>query len=486
MKRVIALAVSLIMALGLLAGCAKGKVTVGEDAKLLWYARINKQASNDAVFQRADEMAREKLGIGLDVVALDDYHNKIQIINASGEDYDIVYTSSVVNNYYKNVADGNLLELDDLLPEYAPKLYKMFGGDIWDAIRVEGKIYGVVNQQIAARAPCVVIPKNNLEILGIDKEKYANASLEDFDEYLRLVHEKTGEYVYMNDFWDAGGVQIYGMELISGGKLPGVIRVNEENPKIINQYETQEYKDYITLRSKWTKEGLTNPMYVSENDLTKFAGYEKNQIIPWLCMSNTYMPGLEQDYKTAYGVEMEVVTKSTPILNSYGLNSTMTGVNSETRYPEKSVEFLEMLHTDKDFYNLIAYGLEDVHYKKIGENRIEVLKDEPYSQPIWAIGNMFNAYLVEGQADNIWEETKKINDEAMRSPIIGFVPDLDEVQLEVANCNAAIDEYINVLNEGLMDAETTYDEFIKKLKTAGCDKLIENLNQQLDEWRSQQ
>lgn len=483
LKRVGLLFLCLLMASTMLAGCKKEE-SVASNEKLLWYARLNKQTANEEVFQKADEMVREKLGIGLDIVALEDYNTKIQVINASGEDYDIVYTSGTVNNYYKNVADENFLALDELLPQYAPNLYKLFGEDVWDAVKVDGKIYGVVNQQIAARAPCFYVPKQNVELLGLDKEKYANASLADYEEYLRLVHEKTGSYTHMADFWTGGGEQVYGMELVNGSNLPGAIRIDEENPKIINQYETEEYKEYIKLRAKWVQEGLTSPMHVTESDLPKFADYPEGEVVPWLGFCNTYMPGVENDYKTSYGIDVEILTKSRPILNGYSLTSTMTAINSETKHPEKSVEFLEMLHTDKEFYNLIAFGIENKHYKKLTENRIEVIDKDAYSQPVWAIANMFNAYLIEGQEDGIWEETKKINNEAKRSPVLGFSPNLDEIQLEVANCNAAMDEYLNVLNEGLMDVDTTYDAFIQKLKTAGCDEMIRKLNEQLDEWRS--
>lgn len=483
LKRAGLLFLCFLVASTMLMGCKKEQNVESND-KLLWYARINKQTANEEVFQKANEMAKEKLGIGLDIVALEDYDTKIQVINASGEDYDIVYTSGTINNYYKNVGDENFLALDELLPKYAPKLNSMFGEDVWDAVRVDGKIYGVVNQQIAARAPCYYVPKQNVELLGLDKEKYANASLEDYEEYLRKVKEKTGSFTYMAGFFTGGGEQIYGMELVNGSNLPGAIRIDEENPKIINQYETEEFKNYIKLRAKWVQEGLTSPMHVTEADLPKYADTPEGEVVPWLGFCNTYMPGVENDYKISYGVDVEILTKSRPVMNGYSLTSTMSAINADTRFPEKSVEFMEMLHTDKDFYNLIAFGLEDKHYKKVSENRIEVIDADAYSQPVWAIGNMFNAYVIDGQEDNIWEETKKINDEAKRSPILGFSPDLDEIQLEVANCNTALDEYLDILNEGLMDVDTTYDAFIQKLKTAGCDEMIRKLNEQLDEWRS--
>ncbi len=478
MKRIICLLLCLVMASGLMAGCGEKK----EDGiTLRWYARINKEADCDEVFEKASEMAQEKIGVKLDIIPLEDYNSKISVINASGEDFDIVYTSSTVNNVYENVADGNLLELDELLPQYAPNLWKEVGEDVWDGIRINGHIYAIPNQQIFARGPGFMIPTQNIELLGLDVEEMQNWTLADFEQYLQAIKDKTGKYGYVASTWGADGCQLEGFEQVLGGGLPGVIRFNEENPEIINQYESEEYKEHIRIRTEWVKKGLAAPMEVTENDVVKYAKGE-GEVIPWLLFMNTYLPGCEATYKQNYGFDVTVVTKSEPLLTSYGLVSTMAAINADTRYPEKAVEFLELLNTDKDFYNLITYGIEGKHYTKTGENHIERSTEHPYSQPAWAIGNTFNGYLLPGQADDVYEATKEINANAKRSPILGFTPDQEPIKLEIANCRAVLDEY-SIIALGIIDTEKEYAEFMSKLKSAGVDKIIKELNKQLAEWR---
>ncbi len=464
-----------------LCGCGKNGGNEQNGKTLKWYARINKQSTNDAVFKKASELTQEKLGVKLNIIPLEDYNTKISVINASGESYDIAYSSSTVNNYYQNIANGNFLELDELLPKYAPKLYKSMDSEMWDGIRVNGKIYGVMNQQIFARGPAMFIPASNIAKLGINTEEYADYSLEDYEKYLRLIKEKTGGYTYLPHVWTGGGYQMFGLELVLGSNLPGAIYYNEKKPTIINQYETKEYKEYIKLREKWVKEGLTAPMETSENDINQFAG-KADEIIPWLGFMPTYKPGVEQEQKQVYNVDISVTTKTQPLLTSYGLVATMAVVNSETKNPEKSVEFLEYLNTDKEFYNLLVYGIEGVNYEKTGEDRIKLLDKVRYSQPSWAIGNVFNSYFVGDQQNDIWEKTREINKNAQKSPILGFAADVEDIKLELTNCSAVQDEYLNMLDEGLADVDTTYKAFITKLKAAGVDKLIEKLNVQLEHW----
>ncbi len=478
MKKRIALLLILVMAISLFAGCGNkddGEIT------LTWYARINDEADCDEVFAKVNEYVKEKIGVNIDIIPVEDYDAKINVINASGEDFDLVYTSSVLNNIYKNVEDGNLLELDELLPKYAPKTWAMFDEEVWDGVRINGKIYGVPNQQIFARAPGFMIPTQNFEALGLDTNTEYK-TMEDYEPYLRAIKEKTGSYAYLGSVWGTDGAMLYGMEHVLGSGLPGVIRYEDENPVIENQYESQEYIDHIKLREKWVKEGLTAPMEVSQTDVSKYLAPE-GEVVPWLLMIPTYKPGIEAEYMKNYTLDATVTTKHEALLSSSSLVATMAAVNSETRYPEKTVEFIELLNTDPYLYNLLVYGIEGKHYTKTGDNRIELNKDTPYTQPAWAIGNTFNGYLLPGTADDQHEQTKAINDGAVRSPILGFAPDQEPIKTEIANCRAVIDQYTTSLNQGITDVDATYKEFIGKLKTAGVDKIIKELNRQLKEWQ---
>jgi len=434
------------------------------------------------VFAKVDEYVTEKIGMGVDIVVLEDYATKIQVINASNEDYDVVYTSSTINNYFKNAADGSFLALDELLPTHAPNLWNMFGSDIWDALRVDGKIYGVTNQQIMARGPAMYIPKQNIELLGLDMEEFKEFNLDTIEKYLRLVKEKTGSYTDLPDFWTGGASQMWGIEQVVGSNLPGSIRTADANPVVFDQYTSPEFLEYAKKRIQWREEGLTTPDHVLETDFKKYAEYTKDQVIPLMGCTRAYQPGVEAGFLSNYGFEAEYVMRSEPILNSYGIAATMTALNSKTRFPEKSVEFLELLHTDKYLFNLIAYGIEGKHYEKVGDNKIKLTATD-YSQPTWAISNLFNSYTLESQDDDIWEQMQAINDSATRSPLLGFVPDTDEVKLEIANCNAAMDEYLDIVCEGLM-GEEAYNDFVAKLKSAGSETIMEKVNAQVAAWQS--
>ena len=76
------------------------------------------------------------------------FGERMQLKMAAGEECDIVFTAPWINNYYINVINGALYPLDDLLPEYAPGLWASISPSTWEAARVKGNIYSVINQQI--------------------------------------------------------------------------------------------------------------------------------------------------------------------------------------------------------------------------------------------------------------------------------------------------------------------------------------------------
>ena len=141
-------------------------------------------------------------------------------------------------------------------------------------------------------------------------------------------------------------------------------------------------------------------------------------------------------------------------------------------------------HNVDNVYNLLCYGIEGKHYNKVGENRIETIKDSGYApNKSWEFGNNFNAYLMEGQEDDIWEQTKEVNETATVSKLLGFALDTEPIKSELEACNAAVEEYMYNLTAGAVDIDTKLPEFQKKLKNAGVDRMIAEVQKQVDEWK---
>lgn len=123
--------------------------------------------------------------------------------------------------------------------------------------------------------------------------------------------------------------------------------------------------------------------------------------------------------------------------NSYSVTSsvlsTLNAISTTSKNPEKAMQLLNLINTDKDLYNLLCHGIEGKHYIKVDSQTVKAIPDGGYEPNTdWEFGCQFNGYYREGQKPGIWEETVKINESAAPSPIIGFVFDPLPVKTQVA------------------------------------------------------
>ncbi len=147
-----------------------------------------------------NEILNEKIGVNLTLEVIDwgAYNDKMQLRLAAGEECDIIFTAPWINNYANNVANGNLMALDGLLQENAPGLWASMPASTWDAARVKGTIYGVINQQIFPKPWGVHLRKDLAEKYDLDLEKVER--FEDMEPWLAAVRDGEGiTPVYLDD-----------------------------------------------------------------------------------------------------------------------------------------------------------------------------------------------------------------------------------------------------------------------------------------------
>jgi putative aldouronate transport system substrate-binding protein len=172
-------------------------------------------------------------------------------------------------------------------------------------------------------------------------------------------------------------------------------------------------------------------------------------------------------------------------LTTGGIIATMNSVSRSSRHPEKAMEFLNLLNKDKYLYNLLIFGIEGKHYKKIDANYAEPIANSGFGISCdWMYGNQFLAYFRPGQNITDWDETIRINTTAKVSPALGFSFDTVPVQTEIAMVSAVVTEYNKPLYCGAVDPDKALPEFIQKLKDAGSQKLVDELQRQLNAWKA--
>ena len=185
--------------------------------------------------------------------------------------------------------------------------------------------------------------------------------------------------------------------------------------------------------------------------------------------------------KEKYNRDVMVIKMQEPYLKKSNCLAAMTGIGYNSKNPEKAIKLIELVNTDKEFYNLICFGIEGKHYEFNEEGIVRKIADSGYNPNAdWKFGNQFNAYLMEGQDDNLWNETAELNLSAQESPLLGFVLNMDPIKTEISQISAVNTEYARVIANGAKDPAEYMDEYRAKLEKAGIQSLKEEIQKQVD------
>lgn len=519
--RVTSLLISILLVTGmLLTGCGEKTVnqdsgTSGTSAATATAAATEEQAlepvdlkyyfvgsyplkDQDEVYAECNKIIKQKINANVEFIGVNwgDYDQKMQTLFAAGDPFDLCFTSSWMNKYTLNVAKGALLPLDDLLDKYAPTIKGTVPQDLWDAVKVDGKIYGLINYQIMIQNCSTGINRFIGEKYGYDDaalRKLAadfKASGGDIGVYLPLadkvkadkVKDSQGQpFIPMAMRWQYAQI-FYGFDPVIGETSIGMYRIKDEKPVAINQFDTDEYRNFIAAARKY-KDYLGGEYVITD----KNSGYqESNYKVAIDTITGLWKPGGEEEINLRFTGKENMVCLA-PISDNYVTPSrssaTMTGINRNSKNPERAVMFCDLMYSDKMLYNLFTWGLEGKHYNKVEGDIIETAADSGYAPGTpWVFGNNFNSLILKGVPATVWEDTKKINAEAKRSKLLGFTFNADPVKAEVANCDAVIGQFLTAFNYGLLDVDKDYPKFIEKLKNSGADKVISEMNTQIDKF----
>lgn len=470
----------------LLVGCGGNKHTsdVRDNVKLTYYypATVTQDSIGiDEVYVKANEIIKEKIGAEVDFKAtsMGEYQQKIALVLATREECDVFWTSSWLNSFTDNVHRDALLDITDLLPKYAPETYAGIKEDYWKAAMVDNRIYAVLNKQIFARQSVFFVDKAFVEENNIDISN-VNSTVSMMPVYDQIVatginpQEKSVVCTPSGIEWTNSVMQEKGWQTPVNTNVPGAV---DENCNVFNQFKTSEFKEYVEFcRALYNK------------------GYINNRVIDGQITNDNYITASAGTYKPGAGDAEGAAFMRKPIiqipygkalLSTESLTATMTGISSFSKNPEKSMQFIELLNSDKDLFNVLSHGIEGRDYEKIGENKIKKLDGALYSESFnWVFGNVFNGYLTPEMPDDCWEKEEAFNDGGEVSPILGFTFDPSNVTTEISNCNAVAGEYMLAFALGSMDVDVKLPEFLNKLDTAGAEVIISELQSQLDEFMS--
>ncbi|WP_314589502.1 ABC transporter substrate-binding protein [Paenibacillus terrigena] len=440
---------------------------------LLWYTIGGPQKDQDKVLAEVNKYLQEKINVKLDMKVIDwgDYSQKMQVIAASGEPFDIAFTSSWAFNYVEGARKGYFLELDELLNQSGQGIKEVLNPAFLEGSKVNGHNYAIpTNKELPAQA----VWRFNKNLVDKYKLDITQATtLESLAPMLKAVKE--------------GEPDVYpipsniGMFLPFDFALEGIpvgVAMNTTDFKMVNIWESAEAKQVFKTMREYYQAGYLPP------DVATKQGNDFEKTGKWLVDKQHTVPFADIQWTDSMKYPIVSTPMHEPLVFNWSVTGSMQAISSKTKYPKQAMEFLNLLNTDKYLRNLINNGIEGVHYKRLTADTYEPIPDSGYSMPSFTLGNMFLLDKLKADPADKWEQYKKFNDSAKNAPLLGFQFDPTNVMTEIANVKNAVDEFGPSFNTGSVDPEKMLPKAIEKLKAQGIDKIIAEAQKQLDAWRA--
>lgn len=439
-----------------------------ENTELVWYTIGIEPEDMEIVEKEVNKYLIKKINATIDIRFID-YVDFTKVMNnktKEGENFDLVFTSAWANDYLPNVKEGNFINLNPLLEQYGKDVYKEIDENFWKGADVDGAVYAVPNQKEIANMPMWVFSKEYVDKYNIPYKELR--TLEDLEPWLRLIKEnEEGVIPFYVD-------NSYSVPMIWDKLAPGLgISLRSNNLDVVNIFETEEMLNNLKTMRRYNELGYTNSKLGNTGDFSakKFVTKADGQ------------PYAEKIWSIKGGSEVVATPISDSYITSNSINGSMIAISKNSDNPEKAMEFLNLLNTDKYLRNLINYGIEGIHYEKISDNKIRLLEEsQKYLVDYYTLGNLFITYVLEDEPDDKWEEFKAINDNSKISQALGFKFDSSNVMVEISSINVVLEEFQRSLYTGLVDTEEYVRKLNNKLKSAGIDKVEEELERQLNDW----
>lgn len=484
------------------------------DDPIVWYLRAgisDVQDGVDAVNEAVNAyLAERDFNAEVQITYLDrsEFDDRLALINAAFEQYDMALTTySWVNQYPANVENEYFIpltayenpdtgEVENLFELYAPELWASMPAEAWDAARVDGEVYAVINQQIWPKPFGISMRTDIIEALDLQDEWDAIEDWADLTPIMEQVQTAIDDGTLADGVADGANLThafaTIGLFQANNFGYDGiapycVIDINDPEMTVVNFTSTDAWRGAAELRREWQAAGFTTPEVLDLEAINN--GYAAGQFA--MDVGRLIKPGGALEQAARYGYEWSEKIIAPVMLTTDGPVSTMTGISTSIEDDPVRVArvmmFLEMVHTDPMLYNLIAKGVEGTHWEWVDpeQNLIAKIEGSGYNPNVdWAIGNQFNAYYIDPGQVGAWEESLEMNQNAQPSPALGFVFDRTPVENQIIALDGVIAEFMEPITEGqIEDLDAAIAELLAVMEDNGVNDICAEAQAQIDAWK---
>ena len=472
-----------------------------------------KQANSDKVWAAFNEQLQQYVPnttVEFIDVPFEEYSEKFSQVLASGEGVDLAWTGWLINKP-QNIADGNLMPLDDLLAEYGQGIVDILGENVVEIHRnADGNIYYLPSWQgLCGERRGWLVVTEIAELAGDtwieDTEaalnKWRNNYSEGTEAFQAVLDQATKYLAAAKEAGKLGaGIntgRVFGWSMYNGTRSnPGVggseigIPFEDNTFTVIDGVASEHYKLYAKTMADWYKEGYirSDIMSVDTSTLTMPKNGEITDTT-YVFSCDPYLTEADQDAATAdAGMDMTYL----PVEENASLilgGDTSYAIPYCADEPERAMMVLNAIYSQPDLYNTLIYGIEGEDYTKNADGTITTsyvgaspTADDSYGIQRWIIGSCKNALINNGTDPNYYADLEALEETARVNPFLNFTFDRTNVEGICASILNVYYEYGPQLDNGVAgdNWEELYNNYMAARKDAGIEELVTEFQNQLN------
>ncbi|QGQ98301.1 DUF3502 domain-containing protein [Paenibacillus psychroresistens] len=415
-----------------------------------------------------------------------DIETKYPLVLASQQDWDVIYGNI---HYGENASKGGYREiLMDDVKKLMPLTDKATTAAQWGDTLVGGKIYmipqsfvelgvgsGFYREDLRVKYNVPEIKKaQDLEAL-FQAVKDNEKGIAPFD---GTADDIRGLFAMMVDGW------------LTKRELPQVFNFNPDNKEFkVSGLMDPDFVPIYTAAAKTMKSWVDKGLLPKNAFAQKTSAYELSRVGKTAYWGNAFenYVNYEAEMK-AKGWALGAIPALTP--NGTGTQRPATGngfaFSPKSKNYERALMAIDLLHQDKSYNMLLAFGVEGKNYVMNAEGKLALApgidaSKNPYPmyQAGWWSNNRDQWPPLENYSEGYINMKKDLQAHAVSYLLDGFNVNTDKFKTEVANINNVIKQYAAPIELGIVkDVDKAVAELVDKLKKAGADKVMDEMKLQ--------
>lgn len=478
-RTMLVLLVLLMASVSVMTGCSDKKEGAAklETVTILYPGERSDRMSEFLDNEFAEKMAAD-LGLKVEVtfVPWAQYWEQKDIMLAANEPIDLYWDglpdlSTIVNKKQAMV-------LDDLIEEYGQDMLKVLPMEQLQGATIDGKIHGIPSAYAPSSAmyQLVAVRQDILEAVGMTDLKTAD----DLKEFATRAKGKFPEMKGPADIIFKPLTRYFTDEQYNWIAVEDLVVFGEESKKAYSYYETEAFQEVAKFNNSMYDAGL----------------YTEDLTIKYNERDSRMQTGLYLWVEGSLGKEMEIVdaikaNAPDAEVKTYLLaedkpryvtaaGGEVLGIPVNAPNPEGAMKFVNWIYKSQENYLFALYGVDGKDYE-IVDGRINKLTASEFFYE-WMFRNQNYQLFGPSVAQESIDKYKSWDETAIRSDSLGFRFNNEKVKLIETALKEVAGKDLAAIRSGFVDFETEYPKAIEKLKAAGIDDYVAEIQRQLDEF----